>query len=149
MTDNQLFELRVIKSVCRFVAIIVSIINNIQVFFFIFAAGILAFTTAILHLLRGCPVEDCSEKTKNIKFPYDFHRAFSTTYFFMVMFSAIFLHWCKLCTDTIVCSHGSFGIGRNLGLCGRRPGEWRVEIPRHDDSLFLLHKHPASQRSHW
>ncbi|KAF9359381.1 hypothetical protein BGX34_008410 [Mortierella sp. NVP85] len=80
-----LFELRVIKSVCHFVAIIVSIISKIRVFFFIFAAGILAFTTAILHLLRGCPVGDCSNKKESLKFefPKDFHRAFSTTYFFM------------------------------------------------------------------
>ncbi|KAK3810333.1 MAG: hypothetical protein J3Q66DRAFT_352823 [Benniella sp.] len=80
---HTLFELRVIKSVCHFVAIIVSIISKIRVFFFIFVAGILAFTAAVLHLLHGCPVGDCSKKTENLKFPKDFHLAFSTTYFFM------------------------------------------------------------------
>ncbi|KAI8350212.1 hypothetical protein B0O80DRAFT_458336 [Mortierella sp. GBAus27b] len=78
-----LFELRVIKIVCYFVAIIISIIGRIRVFFLLFAAGILAFATAILHLLRGCPVGDCQERDNNVKFPLQFHRAISSTYFLM------------------------------------------------------------------
>ncbi|KAG0297994.1 hypothetical protein BGZ96_003641 [Linnemannia gamsii] len=50
-----LFELRVNKSVCHFVTIIIQIFDKIKVFFFIFAGGILAFTIAILHLLRSPP----------------------------------------------------------------------------------------------
>ncbi|KAK3828030.1 MAG: hypothetical protein J3Q66DRAFT_321662, partial [Benniella sp.] len=76
-----LFELRVNQNVCHFVAIIVRIIGKIQVFFLIFAAGIIAFSIAILHMIRGCPVGVCD--TTDIKFPYPFHRAISTTFFFM------------------------------------------------------------------
>ncbi|KAF9908508.1 hypothetical protein EC991_009772 [Linnemannia zychae] len=54
-----LFELRVIKSVCHFVTIIIRVVSEIRVFFFIFAGGILGFTIAILHLLRACIFESC------------------------------------------------------------------------------------------
>ncbi|KAG0002127.1 hypothetical protein BGZ65_002902, partial [Modicella reniformis] len=76
-----LFELRLNKKVCQFVTIITRILGEVRVFFLIFATGILAFTIAILHLLRGCPVNVCEEK--NIKFPFPFHLALSSTYFFM------------------------------------------------------------------
>jgi len=79
---NQLFELRVNQSVCHFVAIIVRIVGKIQVFFLIFAFGILAFAIAMLHLLRGCAVGKCDHG--DVLFPYSFHRAISTTYFFTV-----------------------------------------------------------------
>ncbi|KAK3827973.1 MAG: hypothetical protein J3Q66DRAFT_409118 [Benniella sp.] len=75
------FELRVHKNVCHFVAIIVRIARKIQVFFLILAFGVLAFTIAILHLLRGCPVGDCEEP--DVKFPSNFLKAISATYFFM------------------------------------------------------------------
>ncbi|KAK3828026.1 MAG: hypothetical protein J3Q66DRAFT_321650, partial [Benniella sp.] len=76
-----LFELRVNQNVCHFVAIIVRIVGKIQVFFLIFAAGIIAFSIAILHLIRGCPVGVCD--TAGIKFSDDIYRAIATTYFFM------------------------------------------------------------------
>ncbi|OAQ24254.1 hypothetical protein K457DRAFT_129940 [Linnemannia elongata AG-77] len=81
-----LFELRVNKSVCHFVTIIIQIFEKIKVFFFIFAGGILAFTIAILHLLRSpansspsCTGDACEQ----IDFPLNFLRAMSATYFFM------------------------------------------------------------------
>ncbi|KAF9151279.1 hypothetical protein BG015_006869 [Linnemannia schmuckeri] len=81
-----LFELRVNKSVCHFVTIIIQIFEKIKVFFFIFAGGILAFTIAILHLLRSpatsspsCTGDACGQ----IDFPSNFLRAMSATYFFM------------------------------------------------------------------
>ncbi|KAG0002382.1 hypothetical protein BGZ65_002685 [Modicella reniformis] len=49
-----LFELRISRPVCQFVTIIIHIVSKIRVFFLIFATGVLAFTVAILHLLRGC-----------------------------------------------------------------------------------------------
>ncbi|KAK3828025.1 MAG: hypothetical protein J3Q66DRAFT_321646, partial [Benniella sp.] len=76
-----LFELRVNQNVCHFVAIIVRIVGKIQVFFLIFAAGVIAFSIAILHLIRGCPVGVCD--TAGIKFSDDIYRAIATTYFFM------------------------------------------------------------------
>ncbi|KAF9350721.1 hypothetical protein BGX34_001024 [Mortierella sp. NVP85] len=76
-----LFELRVNQNVCRFVAIIVRIVGKIQVFFLIFAAGIIAFSIAILHLIRGCTVGVCD--TTGIKFSDDIYRAIASTYFFM------------------------------------------------------------------
>ncbi|KAF9910707.1 hypothetical protein EC991_005692 [Linnemannia zychae] len=74
-----LFELRVHKSVCHFVTIIIQIFNKIKIFFFIFAGGVLAFSIAILHLLQSCKGDNCPESD----FPSNFLRAMSATYFFM------------------------------------------------------------------
>jgi hypothetical protein len=81
-----MFELRVNKSVCHFVTIIVRTLGNIQVFFIIFAAGIIAFAIAILHLLRGSPVHkrDQDYLDNNVTFPGHFYQAIATTYFYMV-----------------------------------------------------------------
>ncbi|KAI1316122.1 hypothetical protein EDD11_010436 [Mortierella claussenii] len=79
---SALFELRINRSVCHFVTIIIRIIGEIRVFFVVFACGILAFTIAILHLLRACSFGTC-EALEDVKFPSHFYRAFSATYFFM------------------------------------------------------------------
>ncbi|KAF9968840.1 hypothetical protein BGZ70_003578 [Mortierella alpina] len=76
-----LFELRISKTVCHFVTIIIRIMGEIRVFFVVFSAGIIAFTIAILHMLHACPTDDC--KRAESKFPVDFFHAFSSTYFFM------------------------------------------------------------------
>ncbi|KAG0228107.1 hypothetical protein BGX31_006717 [Mortierella sp. GBA43] len=76
-----LFELRVNKMVCHFVTIITGIIGGIRLFFIVFAAGILAFTIAILHLIRACPSGTCDQS--GVKFPRHFFGAISSTYFFM------------------------------------------------------------------
>ncbi|KAG0209287.1 hypothetical protein BGX33_005713 [Mortierella sp. NVP41] len=84
-----LFELRVIKSVCHFVTIIIRVVSEIRVFFFIFAGGILGFTIAILHLLRACLYEYCPPDDpqipddEKVNFPRNFYSAISSTYFFM------------------------------------------------------------------
>ncbi|KAG0371794.1 hypothetical protein BGX24_001164, partial [Mortierella sp. AD032] len=88
-----LFELRVIKSVCHFVTIIIRVVSEIRVFFFIFAGGILGFTIAILHLLRACIYESCPSdddpsfvalpENQRVVFPRNFYSAISSTYFFM------------------------------------------------------------------
>ncbi|KAF9346714.1 hypothetical protein BGX26_001768 [Mortierella sp. AD094] len=78
---NFLFGLRVIRSVCRFVEIIIQVIYEIRVFFIVFAGAILAFTIAITHLLRGCVSSSCQAPTTS--FPSNFYRAISATYFFM------------------------------------------------------------------
>ncbi|KAF9350496.1 hypothetical protein BGX34_001192 [Mortierella sp. NVP85] len=77
---HMLFELRVNKNVCHYVAIIIRIIGKIRIFFVIFASGIIAFSIAILHLLRGCPISGCEI---DVQFPSSFPRAVSATYFFM------------------------------------------------------------------
>ncbi|KAF9983076.1 hypothetical protein BGZ75_005459 [Mortierella antarctica] len=77
-----LFQLRINKSVCHFVTIIIQVISKIRVFFFILAGGILAFTTAILHLLLACPFSTCEEPTTNT-FPKQFYKAISTTFYFI------------------------------------------------------------------
>ncbi|KAF9289370.1 hypothetical protein BGZ68_009484 [Mortierella alpina] len=76
-----LFELRISKTVCHFVTIIIRIIGEIRVFFIVFSAGIIAFTIAILHMLHACPTDGC--KRAQSKFPLHFFGAFSSTYFFM------------------------------------------------------------------
>ncbi|KAF9382299.1 hypothetical protein CPC16_009410 [Podila verticillata] len=78
---NEFFELRVNEWVCKFETIIVRILNSIRVFFFIFAAGLLAFTIAFLHLLQGCVQAPCL--IPSTLFPRHFYRAFSADYFFM------------------------------------------------------------------
>ncbi|KAF9152688.1 hypothetical protein BG015_004857 [Linnemannia schmuckeri] len=77
----MLFELRVVKSVCHFVTIIIQVIRTIRVFFFVFAGGILGFTVAILHLLRGCLNSSCSNLSKD--FPTNFFESVSAVYFVM------------------------------------------------------------------
>ncbi|KAG0267265.1 hypothetical protein BG011_007676 [Mortierella polycephala] len=76
----MLFELRINKAVCHFVTIIIRIMSEIRVFFVVFAAGIIAFTIAILHLLHACPIGLCERETN---FPVHFFGAISSTYFFM------------------------------------------------------------------
>jgi hypothetical protein len=78
---SKLFELRVFKSVCKYTAIIQQTVFEIRVFFIIFAAGIFAFTIAILHLLRSCPYEGC--EAPETGFSDHFAGALSATYFFM------------------------------------------------------------------
>ncbi|KAH7057858.1 hypothetical protein BKA57DRAFT_499737 [Linnemannia elongata] len=78
---HMLFELRVAKSVCHFVTIIIQVIKTIRVFFFIFAAGPLGFTIAMLHLLRGCVNSSCSNLSED--FPTNFLEAISAVYFVM------------------------------------------------------------------
>ncbi|KAF9340197.1 hypothetical protein BGX26_009076, partial [Mortierella sp. AD094] len=80
-----LFELRINKSVCKYVTIIQQAVIEIRVFFFILAGGIVAFTIAMQHLFWSCPYTD-GEKTCNqptTDFPRDFLGALSATYFFM------------------------------------------------------------------
>lgn len=81
-----------IKSVCHFVTIIIRVVSEIRVFFFIFAGGILGFTIAILHLLRACIYESCPSddelnamlpENQTVVFPRNFYSAISSTYFFM------------------------------------------------------------------
>ncbi|KAF9145560.1 hypothetical protein BGX30_008119 [Mortierella sp. GBA39] len=78
---HMLFELRVVKSVCHFVTIIIQVIRAIRVFFLVFAAGLLGFTIAILHLLRGCVNSSCSNLSEG--FPTNFFESISAVYFVM------------------------------------------------------------------
>ncbi|KAF9988580.1 hypothetical protein BGZ75_009157 [Mortierella antarctica] len=75
-----LFELRVVKSMCYFVTIIIQAIRKIKVFFFIFALGMLAFTVGNLHLLRGFSFKGDPPESE---FPRHFYSALTATYFFM------------------------------------------------------------------
>ncbi|KAF9083060.1 hypothetical protein BGX23_011818 [Mortierella sp. AD031] len=78
---HMLFELRVFKSVCKYVMIIQQTVLEIRAFFFIFAGGLFAFAIATEHLLRACTIEGCErEKTD---FPENFLGAMSATYFFL------------------------------------------------------------------
>ncbi|KAG0263702.1 hypothetical protein BG011_008305 [Mortierella polycephala] len=52
-------------------------------FFFISVGGIIAFSIAILHLLRSCPFENCEEADPPTLFPQHFYGAVSATFFFM------------------------------------------------------------------
>ena len=78
---HMLFELRIYKSVCKFVTIIQQAVVEIRAFFVIFAGGILAFAIAILHLLHACAYDGCVPP--ETMFPNNFLRAVSSVYFFM------------------------------------------------------------------
>ncbi|KAF9318690.1 hypothetical protein BG003_010726 [Podila horticola] len=85
-----LFELRVIKSVCKTVTVIIKVVGEIKVFFFIFAASIIAFTHTFLHLLwarKGVDIDGKDGLEINHHASADYPRnpfmAFSATYFFM------------------------------------------------------------------
>ncbi|KAI1295965.1 hypothetical protein EDD11_007676 [Mortierella claussenii] len=93
---HLLFELRIIKSVCKYVTIIQKAIVEIKVFFIVFACGILAFAVATLHMTRACAYKgDCracpqdptdpmsSTNCTAPDFPKNFFFAVSATYFFM------------------------------------------------------------------
>ncbi|KAF9574332.1 hypothetical protein EC968_006839 [Mortierella alpina] len=79
---HMLFELRVYKSVCKYVTIIRESVAEIRAFFFIFAGGLVAFTIATLHLLQACPTPGAC-KEPGTKFAKHFLGALSATYFFM------------------------------------------------------------------
>ncbi|KAI1295236.1 hypothetical protein EDD11_007885 [Mortierella claussenii] len=81
---HMLFELRINQMVCKYVSIIQQAIVEIQVFFIIFAGGILAFTIALMHLLHACPVEGCPEEGQSgTTLTKNFFGALSATYFMM------------------------------------------------------------------
>ncbi|KAF9920340.1 hypothetical protein FBU30_009850 [Linnemannia zychae] len=77
-----LFELRVFQVVCHFVSIIIRAIYSIRVFFFVFGAGLLAFSIAILHLFYVCrDADSCSYYTED--FDHNLWRSLSMTYFML------------------------------------------------------------------
>ncbi|KAG0255757.1 hypothetical protein BG011_004955 [Mortierella polycephala] len=90
---HLLFELRVSRTVCHFVTIIVQVLSNIKVFFFIFIGGTLAFTTAIMHVLHACAFTTCigpdptldpaPDAEPIVMFPKHFYKAISSTFFLM------------------------------------------------------------------
>ncbi|KAG0312739.1 hypothetical protein BGZ99_009300, partial [Dissophora globulifera] len=80
---HLLLQLCVNRTLCRFVTAMLRIFNRIRSVFIIFLIGQLAFTTALLHLLRGCVQEPCADLTTT-GFPGNFYLAFSATFFFMV-----------------------------------------------------------------
>ncbi|KAF9975234.1 hypothetical protein BGZ75_000589, partial [Mortierella antarctica] len=80
---HMLFELRIYKSVCKYVTIIRQSVLEIRVFFLIFAGGLVAFTVTFLHLLRACPVPGTCDDNPDIEFSKHFLGALSATYFFM------------------------------------------------------------------
>ncbi|KAF9390666.1 hypothetical protein CPB97_008729 [Podila verticillata] len=91
---HMLAELRVIKVVCKYVTIVLRIFSAIKVFFGVFALGILFFSLAIEHILRGRAAgwfpnatngTDISNSTDKdgIDFPRNFFGAITSTYFIM------------------------------------------------------------------
>ncbi|KAF9983855.1 hypothetical protein BGZ75_004590, partial [Mortierella antarctica] len=79
---HMVFELRVYESVGQYETFIRESVNRMRAFFLIFAGGLVAFTIAILHLLRACPLPGSCEVSKS-EFSKHFLGALSATYFFM------------------------------------------------------------------
>ncbi|ORZ09414.1 hypothetical protein BCR41DRAFT_398852 [Lobosporangium transversale] len=83
MSLHLLFELRVNQMVCKYVTIIQQATVGIQVFFVIFATGIVAFTVGMLHLLHACPTSECGRVESEGSFPIHFFGALSATHFML------------------------------------------------------------------
>ncbi|KAI1319274.1 hypothetical protein EDD11_004411 [Mortierella claussenii] len=77
-------QLRIQKSICKYVTVIQLAFVEIKVFFVIFAATILAFAIGFVHLLLSCPTERCRNQPVNDDFLRHFFGALSATYFFLV-----------------------------------------------------------------
>ncbi|KAI9231653.1 MAG: hypothetical protein BYD32DRAFT_197794 [Podila humilis] len=91
---HMLAELRVTQVVCKYVTIVLRIFSEIKVFFGVFALGILFFSLAIEHILRGRASgwfpnatngTDISNSTDKdgVEFPRNFLGAITSTYFIM------------------------------------------------------------------
>ncbi|KAF9178368.1 hypothetical protein BGZ50_007770 [Haplosporangium sp. Z 11] len=77
---HMLFELRINKSVGKYITIIQQAFLEIKIFFVIFAAVVLVFTLALLHVIHACPVGECQQSSQ---FPKHFLDALVTIYFFL------------------------------------------------------------------
>lgn len=86
---------------CKYVTIVIRIIVEIRMFFMVFALGILSFSLAIQHVLRGCSSngsdENRCEKDSATDFPRNFLGVIASTYFIMVTGQFLFfdVHFCK------------------------------------------------------
>ncbi|KAF9301046.1 hypothetical protein BGZ74_007204, partial [Mortierella antarctica] len=90
---HMVAELRVFRVVCKYVTIVLRILSEIKVFFAVFAIGLLYFSLAIEHVLRGrssgeSRVRHLSNDTEIPKgdgfdFPRNFFGAITSTYFIM------------------------------------------------------------------
>ncbi|KAG0334511.1 hypothetical protein BG000_008285 [Podila horticola] len=94
---HMLAELRVTRVVCKYVTIVLRIFSEIQVFLAVFALGILFFSLAIEHIVRGRAIGDipvvrngtdtsCTNtsndtNTDGIVFPRHFLAAITSTFF--------------------------------------------------------------------
>ncbi|KAF9120455.1 biogenesis of lysosome- organelles complex 1 subunit 2 [Mortierella sp. 14UC] len=78
---HMLIELRIVKSVCKYVTIIQQALREISTFFIIMAGCIVAFTIALLHLLWSCPYDGCLRK--EVGFPKHPFGALLTTFIFL------------------------------------------------------------------
>ncbi|KAF8980464.1 hypothetical protein BGZ52_003913, partial [Haplosporangium bisporale] len=90
-----IFELRVFKSVCKVVTIVVNILLEIPAFFAIMAIFILSFAHSINHLTEvnfravDCQLDPADAmspsvcNTKRSEFPTNYFQSVSATYFFM------------------------------------------------------------------
>ncbi|KAF9109127.1 hypothetical protein BGX27_007965 [Mortierella sp. AM989] len=77
---HLLFELRINKSVGKYVTIIQKAVVEIKVFFMIFAGVVLIFALSFAHVIHSCPINEC-ERTSD--FPKHYFGAFVSTFFFM------------------------------------------------------------------
>ncbi|KAF9393374.1 hypothetical protein CPC16_002165 [Podila verticillata] len=90
---HMVAELRVIRVVCKYVTIVLRIFSEIKVFMAVFASGILFFSLAIEHILRGHSVgpnpvaknatDSNSTDSDEIEFPKPFLGAITSTFFIM------------------------------------------------------------------
>ncbi|KAF9935361.1 hypothetical protein FBU30_003151 [Linnemannia zychae] len=79
---HLLSELRINKSIGKFVTIIQQAIVEIKVFFMIFAAVVFIFGLSLVHLIHSCPAGTCTKDTPT-DFPREYLRAVVSTFFFM------------------------------------------------------------------
>ncbi|KAG0039262.1 hypothetical protein BGZ82_008994 [Podila clonocystis] len=80
---HMISELRVLEGVGKYVAIAIRVLGEIREFFGIFALGILSFTIAIQHVLRGRAVGELAGCSSDSNFPCNFFEAITSTFFIM------------------------------------------------------------------
>ncbi|KAF9584914.1 hypothetical protein BGW38_004684 [Lunasporangiospora selenospora] len=73
---HLLAELRISEVVCKYITIVFGILREIRVFFMVFAASVLFFSIAILHILYG--VSNNREGPPDASLPNHFFGAIST-----------------------------------------------------------------------
>ncbi|KAF9584769.1 hypothetical protein BGW38_005258 [Lunasporangiospora selenospora] len=75
---STLAELRVTETVCKYITIVFGILQEIRVFFLVYAASALFFSVAIIHVLYG--VGSNAGEPQNVYLPDNFFGAITTVY---------------------------------------------------------------------
>ncbi|KAF9585114.1 hypothetical protein BGW38_003849, partial [Lunasporangiospora selenospora] len=79
---HLLAELRVSENMCKYITIVFGVLREIRLFFLVFAAGVLFFSIAIVHILFGISIQgvENSNRLEGVNLPKHFFGAITTVY---------------------------------------------------------------------